>query len=221
MEKSSPIASTGLSSKRDPIHFSRKNRGHSISARELGLSDRLVEPDPATKGTYILNHGKLSKLPQGAETGMPTKLMPFLRSDLLSPIGKLRAMMDLVIPRRKETTDESVGDFISRRFGREFLEKIVEPLFAGIFAGDANRLSVKAVVPRLTELESTNGSLIRGVLRARKKMSASSNARYSTSNSAQFSDIERWSRGNHRQHRLSPGRFIDTAEQQSDFAYIE
>jgi protoporphyrinogen/coproporphyrinogen III oxidase len=143
--------------------------------RELGLTDRLEEPDPAAKGTYILNNGRLSKLPQGAETGMPTKIMPFLRSDLLSPIGKLRALMDLVIPRRKETGDESVGDFIGRRFGREFLEKIVEPLFAGIFAGDAKQLSIKAVAPRLIDLESANGSLIRSMLRLRNKERPSKN----------------------------------------------
>ncbi len=159
-----------------PDSFFTQKRWAQDLCVELGLSDKLVGPDSAARGTYILNHGKLSKLPEGAETGMPTKLMPFLRSNLLSPIGKLRAMMDLVIPKRKETGDESVGDFVSRRFGKEFLQKIAEPLFAGIFAGDANQLSVKAVLPRLTELESVNGSLIRGVMRARKKTSKAASA---------------------------------------------
>lgn len=141
--------------------------------KELGLTDKLVQADRNTRGTYILNHGKLSKLPQGTETGLPTKLTPFLRTDLISAAGKLRAITDLVKPGRKETDDESVASFFGRRFGKEFTEKIAEPLFAGIYAGDVNDLSTKAVIPRFAELEHARGSLIRSMMNARKNTSTS------------------------------------------------
>lgn len=144
--------------------------------KELGLSDRLVPADQNNKGTYILNRNKLSKLPQGTETGMPTKLVPFLGTDLISTAGKLRALMDFVIPGRKDKEDESVAAFFSRRFGKEFLEKIAEPLFAGIYAGDVNELGMRAVFPRLAELESAHGSLIRSMMSARKKMQSSNSS---------------------------------------------
>jgi oxygen-dependent protoporphyrinogen oxidase len=131
--------------------------------KELGLDSELLAANPESRGTYILNDGKLSKLPEGTETGTPTRLVPFLQTDLLSFSGKVRALMDLVIPKRKESSDESIGSFIGRRFGKEFLVKIVEPLYAGIFAGDVYQLSAKAVLPRLVDMESTRGSLIRGM----------------------------------------------------------
>jgi protoporphyrinogen/coproporphyrinogen III oxidase len=141
--------------------------------KELDLSDRLLQADVKTRGTYILNHGKLTRLPQGTETGMPTKIWPFMGTDLISTTGKLRALMDLVIFRRSGNDDESVASFFTRRFGREFLEKIAEPLFAGIYAGDVHELSSKAVIPRLADLEQTHGSLIRGMMNERKKMKSS------------------------------------------------
>ena len=141
---------------------------------ELGLEKDLVYADPSTRGTFILNKGKLSKLPEGTETGMPTKMMPFLKTDLLSISAKVRALMDIFIPRRKkdENSDESVGSFIRRRFGREFLEKIVEPLYAGIFAGDVYELSAKAIIPRLLDMETNERSLILGTRKARKSMNS-------------------------------------------------
>ena len=103
-------------------------------SKELGLSNDQVVADSESKGTYILNRGKLSKLPEGTESGMPGKLLPFLQTDLVSFSGKVRVLMDLVVPKRQETSDESIGSFIGPRIGRQFLEKIVEPLYAGIFA---------------------------------------------------------------------------------------
>jgi oxygen-dependent protoporphyrinogen oxidase len=138
--------------------------------KELGLTNDLVYADQSTRGTFILNKGKLSKLPEGTEMGMPTKMLPFLTTDLISTYAKIRAFMDIFIPRRKTIggSDESVGSFIGRRFGREFLEKIVEPLYAGIFAGDVYQLSAEAIIPRLLEMENKERSLILGMRRARK-----------------------------------------------------
>lgn len=153
---------------------------------DLGLTESLVAANPDTKGTYVLNGEKMSKLPPGTETGTPSKLMPLMHSDLLSITGKLRTLMDLVIPRRKEIIDESVGSFITRRFGRQFLEKIAEPLFAGIFAGDVDQLSAQAILPSLKDLELAKGSLILGILRAKKNIQRTPRTKASNLSSPTF-----------------------------------
>lgn len=141
---------------------------------DLGLADDLADANAATKGTFILNRGRLSKLPDGTESGMPTKLRPFVSTDLISLRGKFRALMDLVIPGKDGREDESIGSFMGRRFGEEFLVKIVEPLYAGIYAGDVNHLSARSSLPSLVALESEQGSLIRAMSRMRKKSGSGS-----------------------------------------------
>ncbi len=131
--------------------------------REIGLSSELDEADPTTRGTYILNNGKPVKLPEGTETGMPSKLRPFMSTDLISFPGKMRALYDFVAPRKKSAGDESVGSFIARRLGGEFLFKIVEPMYAGIYAGDVYQLSAESTVPSLVALERNYRSIIHGM----------------------------------------------------------
>lgn len=142
---------------------------------ELGLSGDLVDANRETRGTFILNHGKLSKLPEGTESGMPTKLRPFVSTDLISLPGKFRALMDIVIPRKKNLEDESIGSFMGRRFGKQFLVKIVEPLYAGIYAGDVYHLSAKSSLPSLVAMETAHGSLIRAMRELRKTAGANTN----------------------------------------------
>ena len=129
---------------------------------ELGLTDRLIAPRPTPVSTRILHRGRLLPLPEGTALIAPTRLWPFVRTPLLSWRGKARAAWDLVIPPRRCGEDESVGAFIRRRLGREFLEVIAEPLLGGIHAGDPERLSLHALFPALVELERRYGSLIRG-----------------------------------------------------------
>ncbi|MBX6772338.1 MAG: protoporphyrinogen oxidase [Chloroflexi bacterium] len=129
---------------------------------ELGLTDRLIAPRPAVASTRILHRGQLVPLPEGTALIAPTRLWPFVRTPLLSWRGKVRAAWDLVIPPRRDGEDESVGAFIRRRLGKEFLDVIAEPLLGGIHAGDPERLSLYALFPGLVELERQYGSLIRG-----------------------------------------------------------
>ena len=138
---------------------------------EIGLSDQLEEADPATRGTYILADGKPVKLPEGTETGMPSKIRPFMSTELISFAGKLRAMYDFVAPGRRSTGDESVGSLIARRFGGEFLFKIVEPMYAGIYAGDVYQLSAESTIPSLVALERNYGSIVRGMRSEKRKRS--------------------------------------------------
>ncbi len=132
-------------------------------ARELGLGGRIVPASVETQGTYILWRGRLHRLPEGFILLAPTSLWPFVISRLLSPLGKLRVALEPLIPRRRDGGDESLADFVSRRLGREVLERIAEPLVAGIHGGAPEVLSLKSTFPKFSELEAKYGSLIRGL----------------------------------------------------------
>ena len=136
---------------------------------KMGLKDRLIPTNQNQKNIYIFSGDKLHLLPEGMVLLVPTRLMPLLRSSLLSPIGKLRMALDLFIPPRKDAGDESLAAFVRRRLGREALNKIVEPLMAGIYAGQAEALSLKSTFPRFKDLEREYGSLIRGLIAKRRE----------------------------------------------------
>ena len=131
--------------------------------RELGLGDRLVPTNPDDRSVYILRGGKLHPLPEGMMLAIPTKIAPFLRSQLFSWPGKLRMGLDLVIPGGNGRGDESIASFLRRRFGQESVERLGEPLLAGIHAGDPEKLSILATFPRFRDLEKKHGSLVRGM----------------------------------------------------------
>ncbi|QUL56961.1 protoporphyrinogen oxidase [Paenibacillus tritici] len=137
-------------------------------ARELELDHELVSTNPNAKKTYILQRGKLHPMPAGLVLGIPTELKPFLKSGLVSFSGKMRAMMDFVIPPRRSLEDESLGDLIERRLGTEVLENMTEPLLAGIYAGDMRKISLQATFPQFGEVERQYGSLIRGMTTGKK-----------------------------------------------------
>ncbi|MBP1931152.1 protoporphyrinogen oxidase [Ammoniphilus resinae] len=136
--------------------------------RELGLESELVGTNPAARKNYIMHHNKLHLMPPGLVLGIPTKLGPFVKTGLISPLGKLRAAMDLVIPPRKEEGDESLGGFLQRRLGKEVAENIAEPLLSGIYAGDTQNLSLEATFPQFKEIERKYHSIIKGMLLSRK-----------------------------------------------------
>lgn len=135
---------------------------------ELGLADRLVPPQPIPRGTRVLHRGRLVAVPDGVMLVAPTKLWPFVKTPLFSWLGKLRMGMDLLIPPRRSDADESVASFIRRRLGSEALDRLAQPLMAGIHVADPERLSMQAAFPRLVLAECQHGGLIRG-LRAQPK----------------------------------------------------
>lgn len=135
---------------------------------ELGLGDDLVGTSEAGGGTYILRDGRLEPLPEGISGLVPTRARPLLRSGLLSTRAKLRLGLEVVVPPRRGAGDESVAAFVRRRFGVEAYERMAQPLLSGIYAGDAEQLSLLATFPRLRESERTHGSLIRGMLAQRR-----------------------------------------------------
>jgi oxygen-dependent protoporphyrinogen oxidase len=131
--------------------------------RELGLGERLVPTNPDLRSVYILRRRKLHPLPEGMMLAIPTKILPFARSGLFSWPGKLRMGLDLVIPGGNGRGDESIASFLRRRFGQEAVERLGEPLLAGIHLGDPERLSILATFPRFRALEEKHGSLVRGM----------------------------------------------------------
>ena len=97
--------------------------------------------------------------------GIPTRVGPFLRTPLFSWAGKMRMGAELFVPPKRDDDDESIGAFMTRRFGREATTYLAEPLLAGIHAGDVDRLSVRALFPRFVETEQKYGSLLQGFRR--------------------------------------------------------
>ncbi len=137
--------------------------------RELGLEDEIVGTSRENQGSFVYSRGALHPLPEGLTLMIPSKLGPLFRTRLVSWPGKVRAGMDLLWSRRTNGDDVSVAEFISAHLGKEVFERIVEPLFAGIFAGDARQLSLPATYPQLLDLEREHGSLLRGLLVMRQQ----------------------------------------------------
>ena len=139
--------------------------------RALGLEGRLVATNPEARAVFVLRGGRLLPLPEGMTLTVPTRVWPVLASPLFSWWGKLRMGLDLVRPARPGDDDESIASFVRRRFGPEMLDRVAEPLLAGIHAGDAETLSLRATFPRLAALERAHGSVVRGLRAAAPKAS--------------------------------------------------
>lgn len=130
--------------------------------RRLGLGEELMGTNEARRGTYVLHGGKLHRFPEGLNLIVPTRIKPFLRSSLISWRGKLRMALDLVIPARTSQDDESVAGFVRRRLGQEVVDKLAEPLMAGIYAARPEQQSLQATFARFHEMEVKYRSLLRG-----------------------------------------------------------
>jgi oxygen-dependent protoporphyrinogen oxidase len=141
--------------------------------RELGIGDRLVPATSSPRPTYVVHHQHMYALPEGMSLGVPARLAPLVRTPLFSALGKMRMALDLAIAPRRDGADESIASFFRRRLGQEALERIGEPLLAGIHAGDAERLSVRANFPTLLDMEARHGSIIRAAWAASRAGSTS------------------------------------------------
>jgi oxygen-dependent protoporphyrinogen oxidase len=139
--------------------------------RRIGLGDRLIPTQPG-RAVYVWYRGELHPLPEGTAFGIPTRWAPFLRTRLLSPGEKLRAAADLVLPRRRDAADETIGGQLRRRLGDAVVDRIAGPLLGGIYAGDPDTLSVRATFPLLVEWEARHRSLILAALARRRQREA-------------------------------------------------
>jgi oxygen-dependent protoporphyrinogen oxidase len=122
--------------------------------RELGLAGRVSAPGDVAKNRSIVRRGKPVRLPLSPGS--------FPTTPLFSVPAKLRLLREPFIGRARADAEESLGEFVRRRLGREFLDYAINPFVAGVYAGDPERLSVRHSFPKLHALEQKHGSLIRG-----------------------------------------------------------
>ncbi|HEX4822924.1 MAG TPA: protoporphyrinogen oxidase [Candidatus Polarisedimenticolaceae bacterium] len=140
--------------------------------RALGLAEELDGISARKGGTEILHRGRLVPVPDGFLMMAPTRIGPVLRSPLFSPWGKLRLLIEPLVPRADHLTDESLSSFVTRRFGREVLERVAEPVIAGLYTADAEHLSLSLTMPRFLDLEHEHGSVTRGLKKAMRARGA-------------------------------------------------
>ena len=141
--------------------------------RRLGLEDRVQGTRPGFRNSFVVHGGRLVPTPPGFYLLAPTRLAPVFASPLFSPWGKLRMALEPFVPRhpenRDEGFDESLASFVTRRLGRETLERIAQAMVGGIYGADPEDLSLAATFPRFLALERDHGSVIRGLARGRAR----------------------------------------------------
>ena len=137
-------------------------------ARQLGLGDQLIGTDDRNRRSFVVRGGKLLPVPEGFVLMAPNRLLPLITSPILSVRGKLRMMLDLVLPRKSDDSDESLASFARRRFGREALDRLIQPLVGGIYTANPADLSLKATMPQFPAMEQEYRSLILAALRRSK-----------------------------------------------------
>lgn len=150
-------------------------------AEELGLGPDIIRTQSGPHGAYIVHKGQLVRIPEGFSLLAPTDLWAMARTPLLSVPGKLRMLAELVVPRRRDSGDESLQSYVVRRLGRETFERLAQPLASGIYGADPDKLSLASTMPRFLDMEREHGSVIRGLTARRKRESpraAPSGARY-------------------------------------------
>nr|BFD82025.1 protoporphyrinogen oxidase [Streptomyces sp. Xyl84] len=128
-------------------------------AREVGLADRL-EP-PATAGASLWTRGTLRPMPKGHVMGVPGTAAAL--AGVLSAEGLARVERDADLPRTEVGDDVAVGEYVAARLGREVVDRLVEPLLGGVYAGDAYRISMRSAVPQLFEAARRHTSLTEAV----------------------------------------------------------
>jgi oxygen-dependent protoporphyrinogen oxidase len=141
---------------------------------ELGV--KLAGTLPENRRSFVAWRGKLEPVPEGFYLMAPDSIRALRRSKLFSLGGKLRMALDLVLP-RGGGGDESLASFVRRRLGRQALERLAQPMIAGITTADPEKLSLRATMPQFAEMERDHGSLIRALSR-RPKASGTSGPRY-------------------------------------------
>ncbi|HRR87489.1 MAG TPA: protoporphyrinogen oxidase [Phycisphaerae bacterium] len=147
--------------------------------KRLGLTDEIIPTNPAFRRTFVVRKGRLHPIPEGFLLLAPSRIMPFVTSRLFSWPGKLRMGLDLILPAKDHghDGDESLASFVRRRFGREALERVAQPLVGGIYTADPEMLGLRATMPRFLEMEAEHRSLILGMRRAAKAMARASKQR--------------------------------------------
>ncbi|HWO89467.1 MAG TPA: protoporphyrinogen oxidase [Gemmatimonadales bacterium] len=165
--KISTIKTDGFVIEGGPDCFLASKPGGIELCRRLGIDHRIVGTSPTNRRSYVRRARRLHELPDGISGLVPSRLLPLMRTSLLSVPGRLRAALELFVPPRRGGNEETIAAFASRRFGREAYDWLIEPLLGGIYAGDGGSLSLDATFPQLRQVESQHGGVLRAMLRRR------------------------------------------------------
>lgn len=171
----------GFLLERGPDSFISEKPEAVALANRLGLESRLIETNSNHRRSFIVRNGRLRPVPQGFQLMAPSRIWPFLTTDIFSVLGKARMAADLFLPRRTTNglSDESLSSFVRRRLGREALERMAQPMVGGIYTADPETLSLRATLPRFLDMERDHRSLILALLRKGRSTKGTSGARYS------------------------------------------
>ncbi|HSL55515.1 MAG TPA: protoporphyrinogen oxidase [Pyrinomonadaceae bacterium] len=172
----------GFLIERGPDSFiSEKPEGITL-AKRLGLESQVIQTNEEYRRSFIVRDGRLRAVPEGFQLMAPSRMWPFITSDIFSIPGKMRMAADLILPRKNAngSTDESLASFVRRRLGEEALVRMAQPMVGGIYTADPETLSLRATLPRFLEMEQKHRSLILAMLRqGREQKIGTSGARYS------------------------------------------
>jgi protoporphyrinogen/coproporphyrinogen III oxidase len=150
-------------------------------ATELGLADQVIGTREGVRRSFILHKGTLKRLPEGFFLLSPMSIRALLKTPILSWSGKARMALELFKGARRDDQDESLASFVRRRFGREALARIAQPMVAGIYTADPEKLSLKATFPEFLKMEQEQGSVIKALrkrARTDTQAAAASGPRY-------------------------------------------
>lgn len=142
--------------------------------QELGLTDALIGTTTQHRQSFIVRDGRLLPVPQGFYLMAPGSWRALVATPVFSWRGKARMALDLLIPRRQATSDESLAQFVTRRLGREALERMAQPMIGGIYTADPQLLSMQATMPQFLDMERQYGSVIRAMFARQRQATAAS-----------------------------------------------
>ncbi len=137
--------------------------------KRLGLEAELTGTNPRAQRAFLAWKGRLHAVPEGFYMLAPSRFWPLAVTPLFSWRGKARMLLDLALPRRADSSEESLAAFVRRRLGQEALERMAQPMTSGIYAADPETLSLRATFPQFLEMEAQHGSVIRALWRRRRK----------------------------------------------------
>lgn len=157
-----------------PEAFLTSKRAALDLVEDLGLSSRLLATSQINRRTMVARNGALHKLPDGFVMFAPSGWRPWALTTLLSPLGKARMALDLVIPPRQSEDDESLAEFVRRRLGGQALERLAQPLIGAVYGGNPELLSARCTIPQMVRYEAEHGSVIRGLAKQNKSQQGSS-----------------------------------------------
>lgn len=134
---------------------------------DLGLGDTLVSNE--TGQAFVYDQGAIHPIPGGSIMGIPTEMMPFVKATLISWSGKLRAGLDYFKKpyQLDENGDVSIGHFFQYHLGQEMMDKLIEPLLAGIYGGDIYKISLLSTFPHFIQVEQKYGNMVKGMMAAK------------------------------------------------------